>query len=206
MIQGYALTKNQRDVLFEVNLNAKLLLNNAPLQMAHDTYFSEAFTRKYDEVKEEVRKDKYVIYGITKKQNQKKGTHESLVYYQTHFVGSHPVLAVSDDDKRTLAQNAGYLLALAENTLTEKEKTNHYQIFEEKDKATAVYFSEESTEMKVLAGKLARMDKPVSLYVFSGVHACDCETCFEKIPNVTLKTMPDTILEVYKNIYHSKPA
>lgn len=52
----------------------------------------------------------------------------SLKYYRTSFVGDSSVSQATDNDKTILAQKAGCLLALAENTLYETMKTENYQI------------------------------------------------------------------------------
>lgn len=204
VIKGYTLAKNQKEILYEVDLNAKLLMNNSPLLVAHDKYFADEFKNRYDEIKEEVRKDKYIIYGVTKKQHSTKGTNNSLKYYKSYFVGSHNVLSVSDDDKQILAQNAGYLLALAENTFTETVSTNSYQIFEDKNKVTVVYFKEDLDDIFPLLERLENITKPITLYMFSWGNSYDYEDCFDHITNLTLKTIPQPILDIYKKIYKSQ--
>lgn len=69
----------------------------------------------------------------------------SLKYYRTSFVGTSTANQATDHDKTILAQKAGCLLALAENTLYEMKKTDSYQIFKDKshDVWTAIYFKED---------------------------------------------------------------
>lgn len=126
----------------------------------------------------------------------------SFYYYKTDFVGQNNILSASDEDKSSLAHKAGYLLAIAENTLDEVEATSYYQFFENPEKITAVYFKEELDQMEAFLGKVEALNKPVSLYLFSWGNQSDYEGMFDHIPDITIKTIPQPILEIYKNIYN----
>ncbi len=136
------------------------------------------------------------------KGNDINGLGNSLKYYQTTFVGQNNILSASDEDKATLAHKAGYLLAIAENTLDEVEATSYYQFFENSEKTTAIYFKEELDEMEAFLEKVEALSKPVSLYLFSWGNQSDYEGMFDHIPAITIKTIPQPILEIYKNIYN----
>lgn len=202
VIQGYKQTKNQKEILFELPLNVNSLKNNTSILEAIEKYTSEDFKNRYDEIKQEVRKDKLLISGIIKKESEVKGFGNSLKYYKTDFVGQNNILSATDEDKSSLAFKAGYLLALAENTLLEIEQTNYFQIFGDENKVTAVYFKEELTEMESFIEKIEKIKIPVSLYLFSWGNRSEFETMFEHIGNVTVKTIPQPILEIYKKIYN----
>ena len=130
------------------------------------------------------------------------GFGNSLKYYKTSFVGKNNILSASDEDKSSLAHKAGYLLAIAENTLDEIEATQFFQFFENPEKVTAVYFKEEMDEMNTFLQKVEEVQKPISLYLFSWGNSSDFEGLFDHIPNLTIKTIPQPILEIYKNIYN----
>jgi len=202
VIQGYKQTKNQKEILFELPLNANSLKDNTIILEAIEKYNSDDYKKRYDEIKEEVRKDKFLISGIIKKENNVKGFGNSLKYYKTDFVGQNNILSATDEDKSSLAFKAGYLLAIAENTLDETEQTTYYQLFENDSKVTAVYFKEELKEMENFITKVEKIKKPVSLYLFSWGNRSEFETMFEHISNVTVKTIPQPILEIYKKIYN----
>lgn len=136
------------------------------------------------------------------KTNHYEGLGNSFSYYKTDFVGQNNILSASDEDKSSLALKAGYLLAIAENTMDEVEATTHYQFFENSEKITAVYFKEELDEMEAFLGKVEALSKPVSLYLFSWGNQSDYEGMFDHIPDITIKTIPQPILEIYKNIYN----
>lgn len=130
------------------------------------------------------------------------GYGNSLKYYKTSFVGKNNILSASDEDKSLLAHKAGCLLAIAENTFDEIESTQFFQFFENSEKVTAVYFKEEMDEMNTFLQKVEEVQKPISLYLFSWGNSSDFEGLFDHIPNLTIKTIPQPILEIYKNIYN----
>lgn len=125
----------------------------------------------------------------------------SLKYYKTNFVGRHNILDADDKDKLQLAYHAGEMLSIAENTLDLKEKTDYWQIFESKNKYTAVYFKEEYNDLENFIKNVKKLDKPVSVYVFSWEDDPMIED-FEDNGNITVKTIPQPILEIYKQIYN----
>jgi hypothetical protein len=202
VIKGYNQNKNQKEILFELPLNHRILKDNTPILVAQDTFFHDDYKKRYDEIKEEVRKDKYTIFGVIKKEHKIKGFGNSLKYYKTSFVGKNNILSASDEDKSSLAHKAGYLLAIAENTLDEIDATQYYQFFENSEKITAVYFKEELNEMERFLEKVEIYNKPIALYLFSWGNSIDYEGLFDHIPNLTIKTIPLPILEIYKNIYN----
>jgi len=124
-----------------------------------------------------------------------------IKYYKTAFVGKNNILNTDDKDKIELAHNAGGMLAIAENTLEEIEKNNYYQIFENDKQYTAVYFREEFDKFDDFVRKVISLKKPVAVYIFSWEKELDILD-FEDFKNISIKTIPEPILEIYKNIYN----
>ena len=131
-----------------------------------------------------------------------KGLGNSLKYFKTDFVGSNNILLATDEDKSSLAHKAGFLLAIAENTLEEIELSNCFQLFENEKKVTAIYFKEEMTEMETFLEKVENIEKPVNLYLFSWGNKSEFEALFDHLEHITIKTIPQPILEIYKKIYN----
>lgn len=131
-----------------------------------------------------------------------KGLGNSLKYYKTAFVGSNNILSATDEDKSSLAHKAGYLLSIAENTLEEIELSNCFQLFENDKKVTAIYFKEEMTEMETFLEKVENIEKPINLYLFSWGNKSEFEALFDHLEHITIKTIPQPILEIYKRIYN----
>ncbi len=126
----------------------------------------------------------------------------NLKYYKTDFVGSNNILSATDEDKSSLAHKAGYLLSIAENTLEEIELSSCFQLFENDKKVTAIYFKEEMTEMETFLEKVENIEKPINLYLFSWGNKSEFEALFDHLEHITIKTIPQPILEIYKKIYN----
>jgi adenine-specific DNA-methyltransferase len=202
VINGYPHTKNQKDTLYELDLNQSNIVDNTEILSAIDKYTSEPYSNQFDDIKVEIKKNKFIISGYTLKENQIQGLGNSLKYYKTDFVGSNNILSATDEDKSILAQKAGYLLSLTENTLEEIELSNCYQFFENNKKVTAIYFKEELTEMEIFIEKIEKLKKPITLYLFSWGNRSEFEGLFDHLNNLTIKTIPQSILEIYKKIYN----
>ncbi|MEA2056417.1 MAG: site-specific DNA-methyltransferase [Patescibacteria group bacterium] len=130
-----------------------------------------------------------------------KGYKEGLKVYETGFVGKHNILRTTDSDKIELAHKAGYLLAIAENTLNLIEEGSWYQFFEGTNKKTAIYFRENLQEFEEFKQKVIKQNIPTSVYVFSWGDE-EFVDDFEGVSHVKVKTIPIPIVEIYKQIYN----
>ncbi len=140
-----------------------------------------------------------VCYPRIKKINSKFNV--PVKYYKNSFVGKHNILDADDKDKIQLAHHAGEMLAIAENTLDQVKKNDYWQLFENKDRMTAVYFREEQDEIDDFIEEVLKLKKPVTVYMFSWEEKIDI-TEFEDSSTINLKTIPQPILEIYKQIYN----
>ena len=148
-------------------------------------------------------RNKRVILGYTNSRNEEvAGLGNSLKYYRTAFVGKNHPKAATDDDKLVLAKKAGCLLSLAENTLYETEVTDYYQIFnDEKGRWTCIYFQEDYSRFEEFRKKVLALDgKEKSVYVFCWTDGAEFATEFEFEKNVTVKSIPQPILDIYKSL------
>lgn len=136
------------------------------------------------------------------KNNKVEPLKNSLKYYKTEFVGINNILNATDEDKSSLAHKAGFLLALAENTLEEIEQTKFFQLFENNKKVTAVYFKEEFNELEIFVKRVEQINKPISIYLFSWGDKSEFESLFDHLTNVKIKSIPIPILDIYKKIYN----
>ena len=73
-------------------------------------------------------------------------------------------------------------------------------LFENEKKVTAIYFKEEMTEMETFLEKVENIDKPIALYLFSWGNRSEFEALFDHLEHITIKTIPQPILEIYKRI------
>lgn len=146
-------------------------------------------------------RNKRVMQGYSNwKEENIEGLGNSMKYYKTSFVGKHSPKNVTDDDRVELSHKAGYLLALSENTLEEKEKTNYFQIFEGKEKSTGIYFKEDLSCFEEFVKEVEGLGKETVVYIFSWDDAQVFEYNFEHLKKVEIKAIPQAILEIYKSI------
>ena len=141
------------------------------------------------------------IKNVIKGYNSKKGLGNSIKYFKTAFVGKNNILKADDADKIELAHNAGGMLAIAENTFDPVEQNNYWQIFENKKQYTAVYFREEFSKFDDFVERVRKLKKPAVVYIFSWEKEFDFND-FDDDKNIQIKTIPQPILEIYKNIYN----
>ena len=74
-------------------------------------------------------------------------------------------------------------------------------MFENKDEMTAVYFREEQDKLDEFVKEVLSLKKPVTVYMFSWEEKTDVPD-FEDNNKISLKTIPQPILEIYKQIYN----
>jgi len=144
------------------------------------------------------------INGYKNQKGEKvQGLGNSLKYYRTVFIGKNNILNITDEDKVELAHNAGELLAIAENTLGLIKQNDYYQLFEDsgKNKYTAVYFREELDKFDGFVEMVEKLKKKTTVYVFSWGNE-EFSDDFDYLKDVRVKTIPQPILEIYKNIYN----
>lgn len=140
---------------------------------------------------------KRVIQGY----NSKNGLGNSIKYFKTAFVGKNNILKADDADKIELAHNAGGMLAIAENTFDQVEQNSYWQIFENLKQYMAVYFREEFSKFDDFVEKVRKLKKPAVVYIFSWEKEFEFND-FDDDKNIKVKTIPQPILEVYKQIYN----
>jgi len=117
------------------------------------------------------------------------------------FVGKNNILNADDADKVELAHNAGGMLAIAENTFDQVEQNDYWQIFESQKQYTAVYFREEFGKFDEFIERVKKLKKPAVVYIFSWEKEFEFND-FDGDKNIKIKTIPQPILEIYKNIYN----
>ena len=159
-------------------------------------------------------RNKRVIQGYTNsKKEHVPGLGNSLKYYRTAFVGEHDIQHINDADKVALTQKAGCLLALGENTLEEIKTEKAFQIFQLRkgDKPandfgyTAIYFSGNLMYFADFRREIERIQQEqplarIAMYVFTWGDPSIFENEFDDLSGITIKPIPQPILEIYQNI------
>jgi hypothetical protein len=126
----------------------------------------------------------------------------NLKYFRTSFVGENSILEASDEDRIALAKQTNSMLAIAENTLDLIESGEFYSIYSDEvsTRKTAIYFREELTKFDEFASKVESLEGNVAVYLFSWGNESDYADELDS-KNVTVKTIPQQILEIYRQIY-----
>ena len=155
---------------------------------------------------------KNVIQGYTNAKGESvEGLGGSLKYYKTGFVGKHQSKNANDADKVELAEKAGCLIALAENTLetvkVPKAAKGFWQIYsdnaEKKKRYTCIYHNGDYGKVSDFVAKIDELratDKKskFTVYVFSWNSPDFFENEFDDLKNIEIKAIPKPILEIYK--------
>lgn len=136
------------------------------------------------------------------KGNEVGGLGNSLKYYRTAFVGKNQPKAATDDDKLALARKAGCLLGLAENTLYERLATEYYQLYtDEQGRWTCIYFQEDYSHFEEFRQRVVALEGgQKNVYVFSWTDGVEFAAEFEFENNVSVKSIPQPILDIYKSL------
>ena len=156
-----------------------------------------------------------VMQGYTNAKGEEvAGLGNSLKYYRTAFVGNHDIAHINDADKVALTQKAGCLLALGENTLEEISTATTYQIFQlrQGDKPangfeyTAIYFSGNLMHFADFRHEIEAIQQTnplarIAVYVFTWGDPSIFENEFDDLTGITIKPIPQPILEIYQNIH-----
>lgn len=123
-------------------------------------------------------------------------------YLRTAFVGNNNIFSASDEDRLALAKNANELLALAENTLELLESSDHWTLFKDEvsERKTAIYFREELDGFEEFKDRVNELTDEVSVYLFSWGNESSFSDEFSS-PRVSVKAIPQPILEIYRQIY-----
>jgi adenine-specific DNA-methyltransferase len=142
---------------------------------------------------------KAVIKGYKNKKGEKvAGVLSNLAYYQTDLVDIEQIHKVPDEAKIRITYQAGEMIAVREDTLTEVEKNDWWQIFEGNGRMTAIYFKEDKAKLEELIAKLEKKNLPVALYIFSwGKNEYKGEY---SSANIRVEDIPEPIIEVYKEL------
>ena len=128
-----------------------------------------------------------------------KGLGGNLKYLKTDFVDTENVNNINDNKRLEFTHEAGYVIALKEDTFIEKEKNEWYQIFTDgEDKFVGIYFRENIKKLEDLEKKILNK-KEVKLYIFSHGEG-EWKNDYVEYENVSIEDIPDSILKVYKKL------
>lgn len=203
VIRGYITDKKNSTVLYEESLTPTSLKKVSKMLEEIELIKTEN-QGKFNSFEVQVVDSVLTLEGVISKKQQIPPLGNSLKYYRTSFVGSNASNQATDNDKTILAQKAGCLLALAENTLYEKKTTENYQIFKDKDKDvwTAVYFKEDYRQkfFNEFVDAVKELNGTKNVYIFSWGDVGSFNSYFDDDLHVRIKGIPQPILDIYKSL------
>ena len=148
-----------------------------------------------------------VMNGYTNAKGEEiPGLGNSLKYYKTDFIGEHSEKLASDEDKILLAQKAGCLISLSENTLEEIKTTEYYQLYTDGKKLTAIYFNEDPEMFPDFVEDIAEVSvnstatHKTTVYVYCEGNPEIYENEFDDLTDIEIKAIPQPILQIYKTL------
>ncbi|MFA5784240.1 MAG: site-specific DNA-methyltransferase, partial [Phycisphaerae bacterium] len=200
VINGYKFSGKEREVIYEKKITMTVLKETENIFSEIDSE-KEAQKDNFDDFENKFDEGYIRVIGTKKIKDKKKGLGGSLKYYKTDFIGKNNILNATDEDKIELAHQAGDLLSIAENTLYKVEENDFWQVYENEERYTAVYFREELDKFNKFVTMVEKLEWPVTVYVFSWGDDEFIEE-FDHIEGVKVKSIPLPILEIYKSIYN----
>lgn len=142
---------------------------------------------------------KKIISGYTSRSKVKVGgLGGSLRYFKTSFVKKS---LAKDDLKIRLTNECAGMLCLREGVFDELKSTSDYKIFKQNEKILAIYYSLECDALKNLKKELDKLEGQKILYCFTLDPLGLSKSDFTGWNDVVLESIPQKILDVYKQIY-----
>jgi adenine-specific DNA-methyltransferase len=120
----------------------------------------------------------------------------NLKYFRTDFIDSEP----TDKNKKRLVNRCTEMLCLKENCFDEIKSGKNFKVFENdsNEYLGIIYDDDGIDDFKQVVKKL---NKYIVVYVFSLDESAREEEFQELIPLVSLKPIPEVILNVYRRIF-----
>lgn len=200
VLNGYNSSKTNTEILYSENITLRKLNNGAEL-IRNVQQLKEDNLSLFNEIKIAFEDGVLSVKGKRIANTHIIGLGGSLKYYRTSFVGKNQPKDATDEDKLTLAKKANCLLSIAENTLYETESTDYYQLYTDNmGKCTAIYFQEDYSKFDEFRNKVIELGGKVNVYIFSWTNGSEFESEFEFEDNISVKSIPQPILDIYKSL------
>jgi len=194
VIEGYEFVGNDKILLFEEKLGLSQL-KNIETVLAEFDKTRQVNKNDFDQVRGEFKDNTLRLWGIKNFNGFKDGLGGNLKYFRTSFVPAEP----SDENKELLTRQSVEMLCLRESTFEFVTETDVWKIFKNNQRYTAILFDQLS--IPDLKEEMKKLDKPVSVYVFS-LEDDNFANEFADMPEkVKACSIPEAILRVYRRIY-----
>lgn len=193
VIKGYKFQGTEKKLLFEEKLTLSDLKNMDKILGEFEETKSQS--KDFDEIKTEFEDNTLRLFGINKSNERKEGFGGNLKYYRTSFVPAEP----SDENKELLTLQSVEMLCLRENTFDFVTETDVWKLYENDGHYTVILFDQLS--IPDLKEELAKLNKPVSVYIFSLEDDNFANEFADMKDKVKICSIPEAILRIYRRIY-----
>jgi adenine-specific DNA-methyltransferase len=140
-----------------------------------------------------------IILGYESQKGKKvEGLNGNLKYFKTKFVKN---ASNKDDFKIRITKECTEMLCLREGIFDEVKKTDNYRILQQNNKTLAVYYSLDHKALNELKNELNKINGEKILYCFTLDPLGLDQNNFIGWDGVSLESIPQKILDVYKQIY-----
>ena len=139
---------------------------------------------------------KKVIRGYKNLKNEKvEGLGGNLKYFKTAFID----IKKTEFAKKKIRDSSTEMLCIKESCFKKVNKTRTYVIFKNHKKYLGVAYDRNG--VKKLKTKAKKIDKPFIIYIFPLDQDIELDT-FNKMQNITIKSIPKGISDMYKLIHY----
>jgi len=194
VIEGYEFVGSDKKLLFEEKLGLSHLKKIESV-LAEYEKIRQVNESDFGQIRGEFKDNTLRLWGIKNFDGFKDGLGGNLKYFRTSFVPSEP----SDENKELLTRQSVEMLCLREGTFEFVTETDVWKIFKNNQRYTAILFDQLS--ISDLKEELEKLDKPVSVYVFSLEDDNFASEFADMKDKVKVCAIPEAILRVYRRIY-----
>ena len=199
IIKGYSFKGEEKKVLFEEKINIRLFKNGKDFIEKIKAH-KEEYDNQYDCFRTEFEKEFFRLIGVKKIDGKKEGLGGNLRYFRTGFVNYNSY--ITDSLKMKITKNATELLCVKENSFEKIKDTKWFKIFKSNRHYVGIIFK--NSYLGKFKNEIEKIDKSMSVYVFSLFGEGAFEKQFNDFKNVKIIPVPEAILKVYMKIFFKR--
>ena len=199
VIRGYRFRGSEKKNLFEENINMQLL-RNAKSFLKKIKISELEHKNKYDKFKKDFENKTFKLIGIKEIDKRKEGLGGNLRYFKTDFIDYNSY--ITDSLKMKITKNATELLCIKENAFELIKNSKGFKIFKGNKHYMGIIFKD--SRLDEFKAEIKKLDKSVSIYVFSLFGEGAFEGRFDDFKNVKIIPVPEAVLRIYMKIFFKR--
>ena len=197
VIKGYKFQGTDKNILFKEKINLKLFKDRCDFLNKIEQYKTK-HKKEYDSFKTEI-DNEFKLIGIKKIEDKKQGLGGNLRYFKTDFIDYS---CITDGLKMKITKNATELLCIKENAFDKIRDNNGFKLFKSRKHYIGILFKDNYLDK--FKKEIRKIDKLISIYVFSLFGTGAFEGQFNDFKNVKIIPVPEAILKVYMKIFFKR--